>query len=179
MDYIIKAIRFSAEAHNGQTRKGGTTPYIVHPYEVAIRVSRYTQDEDIISAALLHDVIEDCSVTKEQLNEKFNANIAFLVDELSNKEKYLDDWKLKKELYCNTLLDISKSATIIVACDKMANMYAYGERYKIDPDFVLKTLKHTHEEWSWYYMLVFNKIKERIPKNLKAEYLKMFTMYFS
>lgn len=178
MNTIIKALRFSAAAHDGQTRKGGDIPYIVHPYEVAMRAFTYTKNEDLISSALLHDVIEDCNVTTETLNKEFNSNITKLVNEVSHKEGNFSDWKEKKAFYCNQLLNISPDAAIITACDKMANMFAYGEKYKVDPDFVLKALKHSHDEWRWYYDLVFTNIKNILPEDVKNDYSKMFNEYF-
>ncbi|MFA5828390.1 MAG: HD domain-containing protein [Candidatus Shapirobacteria bacterium] len=65
---IRKALRLAAVQHDGQYRKDGVTPFIIHPIEVAMIVSEYTDNEDIISAALLHDVLEDtrgCSMGYE------------------------------------------------------------------------------------------------------------------
>ena len=57
---VQKAIDFATKVHEGQYRKGTDRPYIVHPMEVGKIVSTMTQDEEIISAAILHDTIEDC-----------------------------------------------------------------------------------------------------------------------
>ena len=64
---IRKAARFSAKAHEGMMRKGTCIPYSLHPQEAAVIVSGLTSDPEIISAALLHDVIEDAGVTYEEL----------------------------------------------------------------------------------------------------------------
>ena len=55
-----RAVKFATKAHAGQFRKGTKRPYIVHPVEVGNIVSTMTEDEEVISAALLHDTIEDC-----------------------------------------------------------------------------------------------------------------------
>lgn len=57
---IDKAIEFATRAHRGQFRKGTRRPYIVHPIEVGDIVCSMTTDEEVISAAYLHDTIEDC-----------------------------------------------------------------------------------------------------------------------
>ena len=57
---IDKAITFATKAHEGQFRKGTKLPYIVHPLEVGVIVSRMTQDKEVIAAAILHDTLEDC-----------------------------------------------------------------------------------------------------------------------
>lgn len=67
---IDKAIEFAVRAHEGQYRKGSMRPYILHPIEVADIVSAMTDDVEVISAAYLHDTIEDCpGVTRELLAE--------------------------------------------------------------------------------------------------------------
>ena len=65
-DLIQKAMIFATQAHRGQFRKGTMRPFIVHPLEVGKIVATMTDDEEIISAAILHDTIEDCvDVTRE------------------------------------------------------------------------------------------------------------------
>ena len=69
---IERAIAFATRAHEGQFRKGTTRPYIVHPLEVGEIVASMTDDEEIISAAILHDTIEDCEgVTKDKICSEF------------------------------------------------------------------------------------------------------------
>lgn len=67
---IDRAIAFATRAHEGQVRKGTTRPYIVHPLEVGRIVSVMTDDEEIISAAILHDTIEDCEEVTEEVLRK-------------------------------------------------------------------------------------------------------------
>ena len=70
---VDKAVRFAAKAHEGQFRKGTGRPYIVHPLEVKDIVSGMTEDEEVISAAVLHDTIEDCEgVTQRILAQEFS-----------------------------------------------------------------------------------------------------------
>jgi (p)ppGpp synthase/HD superfamily hydrolase len=75
---VQKAIDFATKVHEGQYRKGTDRPYIVHPMEVGKIVSTMTQDEEIISAAILHDTIEDCEgVDANVLKEMFSARVAY------------------------------------------------------------------------------------------------------
>ena len=77
---IDRAIAFATRAHEGQVRKGTMRPYIVHPLEVGRIVSLMTDDEEIISAAILHDTIEDCEeVTDEVLRKEFGDRVTELV----------------------------------------------------------------------------------------------------
>ena len=95
-DLIDFAILYATEAHKGQLRKFTNTPYIEHPIEVAIEVSKITDDVNMICAALLHDVLEDCDVTYTNLiNAGFGFQIAELVKGLTNdknrRERKRDD----------------------------------------------------------------------------------------
>ena len=77
---IDKAVAFATRAHEGQFRKGTKRPYIVHPVEVGDIVSSMTEDEEIISAAVLHDTIEDCAgITEEVLAREFSVRVAVMV----------------------------------------------------------------------------------------------------
>ena len=67
---IQKAAVFAAKAHDGMMRKGSKIPYIYHPMEVALIVAQMTDDPEVIAAAYLHDVLEDTSVTPEELERR-------------------------------------------------------------------------------------------------------------
>ena len=83
---IRRAYRFADEAHLGQIRNGGL-PYITHPVAVAQQCAEWKLDAQALMAALLHDAIEDCGVTKPELIERFGAPVAELVDGLTKLEK--------------------------------------------------------------------------------------------
>ena len=78
-DLIQKAYYFAEECHRGQMRMSGE-PYIAHPLEAATFLSELKLDADTIMAALLHDVIEDCEITFEQIKDSFGEPVAKLVD---------------------------------------------------------------------------------------------------
>ena len=75
MDKVTKAIEFAAKAHDGMVRKKDKTPYILHPLEAAVIVGTMTDNQDVISAAVLHDVVEDTGITIEEIEEKFGARV--------------------------------------------------------------------------------------------------------
>ena len=83
---VKEAYRFSDEMHLGQVRKSGE-PYISHPIAVAEICAEWKLDAQAIMAALLHDVIEDQDVKKDELIERFGAQVANLGDGLSKLEK--------------------------------------------------------------------------------------------
>lgn len=162
---IKEALYFSAEKHHGQFRKGGMVPYIVHPVLVAFGVSNYTLDDEIVAAALLHDVLEDCpDVSKETIEKRFGSRIARLVEEVSflEPEAAVLPWRDKKGLYLEQIAHLSKDAYIIISADKMTNMKAYFETLSSDPAKVKALFKATAEDYRWYYAKVGQIIRDNL-----------------
>lgn len=152
--FVKKALYFAAQKHDGQYRKGdGHVPYIVHPVQVAFNASTYTDDEKIIAAALLHDVLEDCKeVSFDLLQKEFGIRTAELVDEVSFIEnKKYTTWKEKKQDYLKKIKHASKDALIIVAADKTSNLRAYFDALKENGDSLVKNFGGTPDEYFWYY----------------------------
>ena len=132
-DRINHAFAFAAKHHDQQVRKGTRLPYLTHPANVAVVLTRYGQDEDTVVAGILHDVIEDCVLggfTSESLRtrigEKFGALVLDTVlavteartgpdgDELSHDERKSD--------YLVRLSDASDRARWVCAADKVHNV---------------------------------------------------------
>jgi GTP pyrophosphokinase len=86
IDHVRRAYRYADEAHLGQLRNSGQ-PYITHPIAVAQQCAEWKLDAQALMAALLHDAIEDCGITKPELIERFGAAVAELVDGLTKLEK--------------------------------------------------------------------------------------------
>lgn len=153
-DIFKQALYFSAEKHDGQYRKGGKTPYIVHPVMVAFMVAQYTDKSETIAAALLHDVVEDCNVSLNDLEKEFGKEITSLVNEVSfipPSSKKDMSWRTKKSLYLDKIKHSSNNACIIIAADKITNMSAYFKMLKTNPDIVQKSFNGTVEDYVWYY----------------------------
>jgi guanosine-3',5'-bis(diphosphate) 3'-pyrophosphohydrolase len=86
LEQVRLAYRFADEAHLGQLRNSGE-PYITHPIAVAAQCAEWKLDAQALMAALLHDALEDCSVTKMELIERFGSPVAELVDGLTKLDK--------------------------------------------------------------------------------------------
>lgn len=120
---ILKAANFAAVKHKGQFRKGNlNTPYINHPIQVAFVLQTIggINDEDLIAAALLHDVIEDTDTTHADLVNIFNKKVADIVLEVSD-----DKHKPKAErkiLQVKNASSLSYDAKLIRIADKICNV---------------------------------------------------------
>ena len=86
IEQVRQAYRFADEAHLGQLRNSGE-PYITHPIAVAAQCATWKLDAQALMAALLHDAMEDCGVTKMELIERFGSPVAELVDGLTKLDK--------------------------------------------------------------------------------------------
>jgi guanosine-3',5'-bis(diphosphate) 3'-pyrophosphohydrolase len=86
IEQIMRAYEFSAEAHEGQTRRSGE-PYITHPVAVAQELAEMHLDAQAISAAILHDVVEDTPASIADIEEHFGAEAALLVDAVSKLDQ--------------------------------------------------------------------------------------------
>lgn len=83
-DLVKRADAFAAKAHEGQKRKYTGEPYIVHPRAIAELLAEAGLDDEVIAAGLMHDVIEDCDVTVEEIRAEFGDRIARLVFEVTD-----------------------------------------------------------------------------------------------
>lgn len=91
MSKATDAMVFAVKAHDGQLRDDGVA-FIVHPAQVAQIISNVTNDEDIIAAAWLHDVVEDTSVSYEVIVSRFGQRVADLVMEVTHERSQLGNF---------------------------------------------------------------------------------------
>ena len=120
---IMKAFELADKAHEGQTRASGE-PYIMHP--VAEILANLQIDHETLIAALLHDVVEDTSYTKEDIEELFGSEVAFLVDGVTklNQFQYVTKEDQQLENYRKMILAMAKDVRVIVIKlgDRLHNM---------------------------------------------------------
>lgn len=91
MSLILKAAALARKAHEGQKRKYGGFPYIIHPARVAGRVGILPDAKDeMVAAAYLHDVLEDTAVTLQELENAFGRQVAYYVNWMTNASKERD-----------------------------------------------------------------------------------------
>ncbi len=130
IENIRRAYRFADAAHLGQLRKNGD-PYITHPIAVAAQCAEWKLDAQALMAALMHDAIEDCGVTKQELVERFGAPVAELVDGLTKLEKLAFDTREQNqaESFRKMLLAMAKDVRVILIklADRTHNMRTMGD----------------------------------------------------
>ncbi len=125
IEQVRQAYRFADEAHLGQIRANGE-PYITHPIAVAAQCAQWKLDAQALMAALLHDAIEDCGVTKPELIERFGAPVAELVDGLTKLDKLQFNTREENqaESFRKMLLAMARDVRVILVklADRSHNM---------------------------------------------------------
>ena len=125
LEQVKKAYFYASNAHLGQFRSSGD-PYVSHPIAVAKILADFKMDEDCLTAAILHDVIEDSGIPKSYLKNEFNIDVANLVDGVSKLDKISLASKQEEqaENFQKMLLAMSKDIRVIVLklADRLHNM---------------------------------------------------------
>jgi guanosine-3',5'-bis(diphosphate) 3'-pyrophosphohydrolase len=131
---ILRAFELGAKAHEGQVRKTGE-PYILHPVAVASILANMRMDNLSVTAAILHDTLEDTPLTKEEISEQFGEEIAELVDGVTklDKMKFRTRVEADAESFRKLMLAMSRDLRVIFIklADRLHNMRTMGS---MEPD---------------------------------------------
>ena len=131
-DRINHAFAFAAKHHDRQVRKGTALPYLTHPANVAVILTRYGQDEDTVIAGILHDVVEDCvrenysrDMLQQRIGDKFGATVLEAVLAVTERREDDDGVELstpeRKSDYLRRLEHASERGRWVCAADKIHN----------------------------------------------------------
>ena len=157
MELVSEAIAFAVKAHDGMRRKKGNTPYILHPMEAAVIVGTMTDDQNLIAAAALHDVVEDADITIDEIEERFGKRVRELVEsETEDKRADLppaDTWRIRKEESLEGLKNTDDIGVLMVWLgDKLANMRSIYRDFKVEGNAMWQRFNQTDvSEQAWYY----------------------------
>ena len=122
MNLVLKATQFAALKHCDQRRKDGKTPYIIHPISVAMILSEIgsIEDPEILSAALLHDTLEDTDTSAHELDKNFGSRVRIIVEELTDNDMLT--FSQRKQMQIDNAPYLSKDATLVRIADKISNV---------------------------------------------------------
>ena len=169
MELVSEAIIFAVKAHDGMRRKKGDSPYILHPMEAAVIVGTMTDDQNLIAAAALHDVVEDADISIEEIEEKFGRRVRELVQsETEDKRADLppeETWRIRKEESLEVLKNTDDIGILMVWLgDKLANMRSFYREWKNEGEAMWQKFNQSDvNEQAWYYSSIA-KFTERLSE---------------
>ena len=184
MELVSEAIVFAAKAHDGMRRKKSETPYILHPMEAAVIVGSMTEDQNVIAAAALHDVVEDAGVSIAEIEERFGARVRELVaSETEDKRADLppsDTWRIRKEESLAVLRNTDDIAVLMVWMgDKLANMRSIYRDWKVEGDAMWQRFHQSDPmQQAWYYRSIVNLTRRLSHTSAWLEYKTLTELVF-
>ena len=174
---IEEAAAFAAKAHAGVFRKGTEIPYITHPMETALIVSGFTRDEELIAAALLHDVVEDAGVTGEELRLSFGNRVAEVV--LQASEDKSRTWQERKSTAIRHLEGASWDLKVLAMGDKLSNMRSTARDYLLIGDALWDRFNEKRKsKQGWYYWGIAHALRDFKEHLYYKEYIMLCTEVF-
>lgn len=184
LSILDEAIMFAVHAHKGAYRKCSKIPYILHPLEAAAIVATMTDDENVVAAAVLHDVVEDTSVSIEDIKAKFGDYIAQLVSsETENKregQSKEDTWRLRKQETIEHLIySPTMEVKLLTLGDKLSNIRAIYKDYQaVGNEVWLRFNQKDSNEHAWYYKAVLEVTDDLHEYPAWQEFKRLVTVMF-
>ncbi len=163
---LCQATRLAAEAHDGAFRKGSRMPYLLHAMETAEIVATMTMDEDVLAAAVLHDVLEDTSVTEEAMRNTVGGHVTELVMAVSEDKRAgqppEETWRVRKQESVERLLRERRlEVKMLVLGDKLSNMRALQRDYDALGEQVWERFHNPNKaEQGWYYQAMTDALQD-------------------
>ena len=167
------AMRKAASAHEKQKhhRKGSDVPYIIHPFGVMVIASNVTNDEDVLIACLMHDILEDVNAniySESDMRKDFGDRVVAIVKDVT-KDETEPNWRKRSEAYLYHLEhNASDEAVIVSAADKIHNLISILIDHSSHGDNLWErfSTKSSADQLWWYESILEVIKKRRAPKVL-------------
>lgn len=165
-DKIFHAIEFAARAHQGQFRKGTKIPYIVHPIGVMRILIDHNCPPEVVIAGILHDTVEDSTVTLIDIAKHFGSEVRDLVEFASEPDKS-DTWENRKQHTINVIKTASLNALFVISADKLDNLTSIYEDFLKSGELFWHRFNRPKEKQHWYFRSVAEQFEKRYYEGLK------------
>ncbi len=166
MGLVESAVIFATNVHEGMKRKQSDLPYILHPVEVAAITGSLTTNQEVIAAAVLHDVIEDTKVKKQEIEKEFGERVAELVaSETENKRRDLpagSTWRIRKEESLEILKNTDDiDVKILFLSDKLSNIRSIYTVWQKEGHALWQAFNEKDPaQQKWYYISIADYTRE-------------------
>ena len=170
MNLLEESIVYATVMYQGKVRKFKGVPFILHPMEVAQILATMTDDQEVLAAGILHDILEETSGTLQDIEKRFGKRVAMIVaSETENDypgEERSATWKRRKE----ESLKVLKNSTdigvkMLWLADKLANMRSLARIYSEQGEELWNSLHQSDpEEHRWYYRTIAENVELQLNK---------------
>ncbi|MBK8808104.1 MAG: bifunctional (p)ppGpp synthetase/guanosine-3',5'-bis(diphosphate) 3'-pyrophosphohydrolase [Bacteroidales bacterium] len=176
---INQAIQFAALAHKNQKRKGSGVPYISHPFSVAMYLNSKFCSDNVIIAALFHDLLEDTKIKKTNIEALFGSEVLKIVEDCTDENLF--DWKKRKLATFEKIKSGNDNLLKVSMADKMHNMLSMLEDFEIVQDKIWKKFRKAKSDYLWYFseLQKIYEIKSEImeTKSIYSDFLQIFNKF--
>lgn len=184
------ALQTAWMAHSKQKRKSSDIPYIIHPIEVALILIENGANEDLITAGLLHDTLEDTAITEEFIYSNFGAKVTELVKAASepqklgleaklSKEDEIKSWKERKTHTIHYISDAPLEVKLLTCADKLSNIRSTIRDYKEFGNKLWERFNAGCKDQNWYYEELVKSLKELCGYKMYDEFVILVEDFFS
>ena len=171
---IEKAASIAAKAHIKQLRKHNSAPYIVHPFMVSRILTENGFRDEVIAAGLVHDVLEDTDVTREELISELGEEIVSIVDGLSEDKSKDISWEDRKRGYIEKVRNGNDDVKAVSCADKVHNMTNLLQAYKEVGESLWEGFSKPKAEKLWFEREVLKMFDEEgFSHQMVEEYRKL------
>lgn len=176
METLRRAVLFATEAHQDQIRKWLNVPYIIHPLNVMRILRLYNvTNEDTLCAAVLHDIIEDCGITYDEIREKFGANVATSVMLLTKDDEITDKIEQIRDQIVN-LQQATMETRLIKIADIMDNAedalfgdVNFRHKFGFEKKFMLNEIRKSLSPVDWiFYEAMLQRAERLVDKVIES-----------
>jgi (p)ppGpp synthase/HD superfamily hydrolase len=181
---LDRALALAARAHREQVRKGSSVPYILHPVHVAIILLKHGFPEEVAIAGVLHDVVEDCDVTPDEIRSSFGDAVAGLVlgvtetkeEEAPGTAPVARPWRVRKEEQLAHLARATPEGAALKAADSLHNCEStladLGGKDLAERRATWSRFNAPPEDQIWYYRAVARTVRDRLGDHPLARELE-------
>lgn len=171
MELLEKAHRLMIRAHGKQVRKTDGSPYVAHPMMVAKKLARLNFPDEVIAAAMIHDVLEDTDITEQQLRQELGNEVVDIILPLSEDKKL--DWEDRKKKYISDVKNASIATKAVSIADKIHNLESVIETHKTMGPAIWTKFNRGKEQKMWFEREMLKAFQESWDHPMIAEYEKL------
>lgn len=176
INLIEKAARIAAAAHSQQKRKVDDSPYVVHPFMVAMKLAGYGFSDKVIAAALVHDVLEDTSFSAEELRRQLGDEVWDIIKIVAEDKKNADlAWEERKQGYIEAVRAGSEESKAVSLADKIHNLENLLANYEKFGPGIWEKFNRGKKEKLWFEEEMLKVFKETWRHPMISEYEELIS----